>query len=65
VNPFSRIKIQATLYEGKAIVKNDQTQLDFNWATPSVDNTQQIRAPKGARIEIIGNGQLTIQKSTN
>ena len=58
---FGRMKVQATLYEGVQIVKQDNHQ-DCNWATTSVDKQTQMIAPKGSRVEIGLDGQIQIFK---
>lgn len=51
IKNYNKLKIQATLYEGANIVKQDSYQ-DCNWATAGVDRSQQLLAPKGSRIEV-------------
>lgn len=55
IKPFSRVKVQATLYEGTLIVKQENLQ-DCNWATTSIDTSQQQFAPKGSSFDIAPNG---------
>lgn len=39
IKNYNKLKIQATLYEGANIVKQDSYQ-DCNWATAGVDRSQ-------------------------
>ncbi len=58
---FIKMKIQATLYEGVTIIKQDNYQ-DCNWATTGVEKNQQMIAPKGSKIEIGLDGQIQVYK---
>ena len=63
LKPFSRLKVQATLYEGKSIVKHNDNTADCNWATMGLDNTRQILVPKSSKVEIDPNGKIVIRNS--
>ena len=67
MRPFTRVKIQATLYEGSQIIKLDNNPAnppvsvnsqDCNWASSGVDSTGQQMAPRGSKIEINPNGTI-------
>ena len=76
MRPFTRVKIQATLYEGSQIIKLDNNMnnggglplsannQDCNWATSGVDSSGQQMAPRGSKIDILPNGSLQINRPT-
>jgi hypothetical protein len=58
---YFKCKIQATLYEGPNIIKQDN-YADCNWATTGVDKKDNLIAPRGSKIEIGLDGQIQIIK---
>jgi hypothetical protein len=61
IKSYAKLKVQATLYEGVSIVKQDNYE-ECNWASTSVDKNEQLVAPKGSKIEIGLDGQVQIFK---
>eukprot|EP00350_Pseudokeronopsis_sp_OXSARD2_P002018 CAMPEP_0170554378 /NCGR_PEP_ID=MMETSP0211-20121228/12209_1 /TAXON_ID=311385 /ORGANISM="Pseudokeronopsis sp., Strain OXSARD2" /LENGTH=72 /DNA_ID=CAMNT_0010863361 /DNA_START=1015 /DNA_END=1233 /DNA_ORIENTATION=+ len=59
IKSYLKVKIQATLYEGVSIIKQDNYE-DCNWASNSVDKNRQIIAPKGSKIEIGLDGDVQV-----